>query len=185
VVGNAGWLIKRKRFDVFLRTAKKIQAVLPNACFVICGDGPEEQSLRELAIELGIASVVRFEGWISDLSDYYRAFDVLLFNSDFDTLPCAPMEAASYGCPTVASLQYGGLSEFIVHGMNGFLFTDHDTEALAKAILALANDESFAKRLRCAARQRLQTHFSPKAGARFYQLFFGGIHSIHENREHF
>jgi len=172
VVGNAGWLIKRKRFDVFLRAAAEIRKTLPTALFTICGGGPLESELRALANDLGIASAVRFEGWLTDLADHYRSWDVLLFNSDFDALGNVPMEGASHGCPIVTSLVYGGLGEFIEHGHNGYLFSQHDIVALAAAVVALAREPSRAAAIRAEARRTLETRFSPQATADFYRSFF-------------
>ena len=86
VKGNGGWLIQRKRFDVFLQTARQVLRQIPHAIFYICGGGPEEQRLRQLAQDLGIAHKVHFTGWVQDLTRYYQAWDALLFNTDFDAL---------------------------------------------------------------------------------------------------
>ena len=40
VVGNAGWLIERKRWDIFLQVAKVVAAEIPNSVFLIAGGGP-------------------------------------------------------------------------------------------------------------------------------------------------
>jgi glycosyltransferase involved in cell wall biosynthesis len=168
IIGNAGWLIPRKRFDVFLETAAVLRTRLPQARFVICGDGPDRHALEALASRLGLSDVVTFAGWVSDLTDYYRAWDVLLFNSDFDTLPCAPMEAASHGCPTVASLVSGGLDEFIADERTGILLREHDTGRLADALALLATEESRLAALRVGALATLRANFSTEIGAQFY-----------------
>ncbi len=173
VVGNAGWLIARKRFDVFLDAAAAIAHAVPEARFVICGDGPLRAALAARAADLGLAGRVRFEGWVADLSDHYRAWDALLFNSDFDAFGNVAIEAASHGCPVVASLAYGGLGEFLEHGVNGFLFRAHDTAALTEAAVALARDPALAARVRAAARTTLAARFSPDAALAFYRGFFG------------
>src|SRR5439155_12990141 len=80
IVGNAGWLIPRKRFDVFLRVAARIRQAIPDAVFVIAGDGPERANLEALAIELGVAPAVHWLGWRPELAALYRAIDVLVFN---------------------------------------------------------------------------------------------------------
>jgi len=172
VVGNAGWLIKRKRFDVFLQTARHVLHKIPNAQFVICGGGPEEVALCAQAAELGIAHRVRFQGWVEELSLHYQAWDALLFNSDFDTLPCAPMEAASYGCVCVASSRYSGLSEFLKSGQTGMLFDKHDPEELADVLVKLARDPAFALHLRLGAAAKLKEEFSPDQGRQFYERYF-------------
>src|SRR4029079_19503619 len=67
VVGNAGWLIKRKRFDVFLRVAQEVLRHPPETLFVIAGDGRERANLEALASQLGIEKQIRWLGWQPDL----------------------------------------------------------------------------------------------------------------------
>lgn len=172
VVGNAAWLTERKRFDVFLTTAKQILNRIPETRFVVCGGGPLEAQLRAQARSLGIEASVTFTGWVEDLSDYYQSWDVMLFNSDYDTLPCGPLEASAHGCVVVASLRYGGLSEFIHHDVNGFLLNDHDVNRLAEIVCGLAVDRGLAERCRSASRNLLEGEFSVAAGAAFYREFF-------------
>jgi glycosyltransferase involved in cell wall biosynthesis len=134
VIGNAGWLIPRKRFDIFLRVAARVAASIPEAVFLIAGDGPERQPLQRLAQELGIEHRVRWMGWQTDLTDSYLAIDVLLFNSDWDAFPTTPLEAMSYAIPVVASVIHGGLGEVISSPADGFLLGRHDVPALAAQV---------------------------------------------------
>jgi glycosyltransferase involved in cell wall biosynthesis len=173
IVGNGGWLNANKRYDVFLETAARVAARLNESCFVICGGGPAEGDLQRLAADLGIAGRTHFTGWVADMDPYYQAFDVLLFNSDKDTLPCAPMEAASLGCTVVASLRYGGLGEFLKDGHNSFFFGDHDPDRLAEAVCELAENPSLAERLRREAAADLAQRFSIEKCAAFFREFFG------------
>ena len=171
-VGNGGWLIPRKRFDVFLRTAQAVVRRLPNAEFHICGGGPEEARLRQLAAELGIQERVHFRGWVADLTHYYQAWDVLLFNTDLDALGCTPLEAASHGCLCVASCRYGGLPEFIKQGETGFILPEHDPEKLADFIVQLARDPEQALRIRRQAADRLRQEFNHEQALNFYATYF-------------
>lgn len=174
IVGNAGWLIRRKRFDVFLRTAQIVSRKLPHARFYICGGGPEEQSLRQLAAELGIADKVHFQGWVENMSVYYQAWDALLFNTDFDALGNSPLEAASHGCLSVASCIYGGLSEFIDHGQTGLLWNHHDLEKMAGGLINLAGKTGLSQSIRTRAVAKLKQEFSNEAAVRFYEHYFCG-----------
>ena len=177
LIGNGGWLIPRKRFDIFLRTAQLVALQMPNARFYICGGGPEEHNLRKLAEDLGIGDKVYFQGWVPNMAPYYRAWDVLLFNSDFDTSPCTPLEAASHGCLCVTSLRYGGLSEFIKSGQTGFLLDQHDLERLAGFIVQLARDSELAVNLRRRAVELLAREFSHEKALAFYEKFFRPVRS--------
>lgn len=173
IVGNGGRMIKEKRFDVFLDTAALVLAQDPEAFFVICGSGPVEHEMKQRAVGLGIASRVRFAGWVADLRPYYQAWDLTLFNSDSDTLPRAPMEAASHGTIIVASLLYGGLGEFVVHGRNGYLLDRHDPAELARLILQIARNPALAEQFRNSALSDLTSRYTVEASVAFYKQFFG------------
>src|SRR5690606_30878970 len=54
VVGNGGWFVPRKRFDVFLEVAARVHARRPDSIFLLCGGGPEEAGLRQQARALGL-----------------------------------------------------------------------------------------------------------------------------------
>ncbi|MGD0126388.1 MAG: glycosyltransferase [Terriglobia bacterium] len=137
VIGNAGWLTARKRFDVFLYVAARVAACLPKAVFVIAGDGPERAYLGRLAQQLGIAQRIRWMGWLSDLRDFYFALDVLQFNSDWDASPTTPLQAMSYGIPVVASVLNGGLGEIVSSPAYGVHLQQHDVPALAEQVMRL------------------------------------------------
>jgi glycosyltransferase involved in cell wall biosynthesis len=172
LVGNAGWLTQRKRWDVFLLTAKQVLQQLPQTHFVVVGGGPEAEELHTLARDLGLADHVTFTGWQKDVDRYFEAFDILLFNSDFDTLPRTPGEAMGRGCVVVASLKYGGLGELVHHERNGILLPEHDTAALAQHILRLHADPGLRERYRAAAVQTLEQRHSRQAATGFYRDFF-------------
>jgi len=138
VIGNAGWLIQRKRFDVFLHVAALVHAAMPEAEFLIAGNGPQRTELVALADRLGVGSKVHWLGWQEDLTHFYRSLDVLVFNSDWDAFPTTPLEAMAHGLPVVASLVNGGLEE--VMGRNGdvgFLLPTHDVDRLARMVMDL------------------------------------------------
>lgn len=148
IVGNAGWLIPRKRFDIFLETAAHIAVNVPSAHFVIAGDGPERERLQALAARLEIAEKVHWLGWHKDMKSFYLSLDALLFNSDWDALGMAPLEAMSYGVPVIASVVHGGLEEIIVDDRYGYLLREHDSRRLSDAVIAALSPEGAAMGLR-------------------------------------
>ena len=108
VVANAGQLIPRKRWDVFLNVAARVARRERDAQFLIAGDGPARPALEARARALGLDGRVRFIGWQRDTYAVYGASDVLLFNSDADAFGRTPAEAMACGVPVVASVAYGG-----------------------------------------------------------------------------
>ena len=165
LVGNAGWLIERKRWDVFLRTAAKIAEQVKNVIFLISGDGPLRQELVAQAKGLGLEDRVRWLGWQEDLTSFYLSLDLLLFNSDWDAAPRTPLEAGSYLIPVVASVLNGGVNEVISSDEVGYLLNRHDEDWLAEKAIRLLGDASLRHRMGAACRQVLAERHDPMRNA--------------------
>jgi glycosyltransferase involved in cell wall biosynthesis len=161
IVGNAGWLIRRKRFDVFLKVARNVASASPDTIFVVAGDGPEADAMRSLSAELGIADRVRWLGWQEDLRLFYHSLDLLLFNSDWDAMGRTPLEALAFGVPVVASILQGGLLEILNRESYGPIFTTHDVDEMTNATLLILNDGQAASQLVDAGRRQLERLASP------------------------
>lgn len=162
VVGNAGWLIPRKRFDVFLQVAQRVAEEVPNALFLIAGDGEEKSRLDSLAEQLNIAGRVKWLGWQKDLTPFFQCLDVMLFNSDWDAMGLSPLEAMSYGVPLVASVQQGGLKEIVSNDEYGYLISTHDIDALAAKVIYLLQNPDKARSVALAGRQRVEDVSNPE-----------------------
>lgn len=185
VVGNAGWLIERKRWDVFLEVAAEVlknreipkdgvnSATLSSGhlesaepLFLIAGDGPMREQLAGQADRLGIQSRIRWLGWQKDLGNFYKSIDLLLFNSDWDAQARTPLETMARGIPVVASVREGGTKEFILDKSMGVLLNDHDVQGLAGAVCDLMADREALLAMGRAARERVRVHGSPEKHAR-------------------
>jgi glycosyltransferase involved in cell wall biosynthesis len=162
VVGNAGWLIPRKRWDVFLNVAARVVGKYPSVSFLIAGDGPERSNLEAQARALGIQDRIRWLGWQKDLSDFYQSLDVHLFNSDWDAMPRTPQEAMSYAVPVVASVLHGGTREMITDESVGVCLPEHDLEKLAHHVVHFLADGDAAEHVGKAGRERIKTMGDPK-----------------------
>lgn len=155
VVGNAGWLIQRKRFDVFLQVAGLVSQSAPDAVFLIAGGGPEEDRLRHLAENLGIGGRVHWIGWQEDMSNFRNSLDVLLFNTDWDALGLTPQETVAMGIPLVASVQHGGLREVLDDETAAKVLENHDAGELARQVLDIRADPTAALTRAAQCRQHL------------------------------
>jgi glycosyltransferase involved in cell wall biosynthesis len=179
IIGNAGWLIPRKRFDVFLQVAAKVLLSLPEALFLIAGDGEERARLEALADQLQIRERVKWLGWQQDLTPFFHSLDVMLFNSDWDAMGLSPLEAMGYGVPLVASVLQGGLKEIITSDEYGYLIATHDVDALAARIVFLLQNPHEARRVALAGRERMTQVSSPsELTAQVEALLFGSTGNI-------
>jgi len=161
-VSNAGWLIARKRFDVFLRVAALVRESFPTAIFLIAGDGPEKPHLQALASSLGLGQSVKWLGWREDVSTLYKASDVLLFNSDWDALGRTPVEAILLGTPAVVSQVHGGLWETLEPDVHVFMRRDHDIGWLSSRVEYLFRNPVDSSAMVHRARIHLQSTASPE-----------------------
>ena len=169
VIGNAGWLIPRKRWDVFLQTAQKIKQAVPEAVFIIAGDGPLRRELENQAAVLGISNNLRWLGWCKDMADFYRGIDLLLFNTDWDAFPVTPQEAMTYGRPVVASAINSGLKELFAQFNPGVLFHEHNIAGLADAAIELLRNRELAARCGQAGRDGMRRIGNPQVIAETYE----------------
>ncbi len=162
MIGNAGWLIPRKRWDIFLQVGQLVAAKIPEARFIVAGDGPELANLKKLALSLGIEDRVIWIGWQKNLEKFYQSLDLLLFNSDWDAVGRTPLEAMSYGVPVVASVVHGGLREIIDDESCGFVLDSHDVPRLAAKAVEILADEEFATRMGRQSRAKIEQVGSPR-----------------------
>ena len=103
VFGTVGRLSDQKNqmflLDIFALILKKD----PTSILSIVGKGGLEETLRSRAEDLGIEKHVRFEGSVSNVPSYLKAFDVFLFPSRYEGLGMAAVEAQAAGLPTLMS----------------------------------------------------------------------------------
>ena len=181
VVGNAGWLIPRKRFDMFLRVASGVARLVPNALFLIAGDGPERERLEALAADLKIGERVRWIGWQKDLTGFYQSLDVMLFNSDWDAMGLTPLEAMSHAIPLVASVQHGGLKEVVNKDDYGFLIPFHKVDALVERAVFLLQNPDEARKIALAGRARVEAVSRPEEIAAKIESLICGEYPIRQH----
>ncbi|MBR2328786.1 MAG: glycosyltransferase, partial [Clostridia bacterium] len=145
-VGIAARLNPVKDIATLIRGFAIAEKTTPNLRLLIAGEGPEEEMLRGLAKELGVADKVAFLGWISDTDAFYSCLDINTLTSVSETFPYALTEGARYKLATVSS-RVGGVPALIDSGVNGMLFEPGDYEKLGKALSMLAENEGARKKM--------------------------------------
>jgi glycosyltransferase involved in cell wall biosynthesis len=114
-----------------------------SARLLLVGEGPEEDSLRQLARQLDSGDYLEFVGQIQneEVPQYMAAADIFVLPSLAEGFPVTVLEAMASGLPIVAT-RAGGLPEIIEDGHNGFLVEPKNLEQIADRLLQLlGNDE--------------------------------------------
>lgn len=128
-------LEKVKGHEFVLKAAQLLQREDASIKILIVGTGSEEQSLKQLAQDLGLSNCI-FTGFVGDVRSVMGMIDLNINASHTETTNLVLLEGLSLGVPAVAS-DSGGNPYVINDGVNGVLFEEGDYVALSKAILAL------------------------------------------------
>jgi glycosyltransferase involved in cell wall biosynthesis len=104
----------------------------------VIGDGPLRRRLQERAVSLGVDSIVRFPGHVSeaDLRDWYRAADLFVLPTiAYEGFGMATLEALACGTPVVGT-PVGATPELLVPLEPALVAGGAGAESLASAIAA-------------------------------------------------
>lgn len=159
VVAGVGRLNPQKNFSLFVRVAAEVVKRHPEAVFILAGEGPEGEMLRECARESGIAENVRFCGYVADTRRVYLAADVLLMPSLFEGLPMTLLEAMAMRLPVVASA-LDGIAEVVEDGRDGFLVRSGDRNGFSERVCQLIENPVLAAGIGAAASEKIARDFS-------------------------
>lgn len=108
---------------------------------LICGFGPLEQKLKQIAGIGGVAERCHFLGFRTDVKELYLASDMFVFASQREGLPRSTMEAMLAGLPCVVSKIRGNV-DLIEENRGGLLVPAKDVDSFAKAMTIMAQDPS-------------------------------------------
>jgi glycosyltransferase involved in cell wall biosynthesis len=135
-------LYNRKGLDVLLHAIAKLGTAVKGYSFLVVGDGPEEQTLRLLAADLGIKDAVVFTGELqsSEIAKLYKDCEFFVLPSRSEPFGIVLLEAMVFGKAIIAT-KVGGIPEFVVDGYNGILVPTEDSDALAEQIKCLIDDQ--------------------------------------------
>jgi glycosyltransferase involved in cell wall biosynthesis len=129
----------------FLESAGHVLREMPEATFIMAGDGDGLDDAKRHARDLGIADRVRFPGFLEgrEVENALAACDLFVLSSVSEPFGIAPLEAARRGIPVIISRQ-SGVAEVLKSARQ---FDFWDTEGLARNILDLLADPAGAAAL--------------------------------------
>ncbi len=134
VIGHMGAFTEEKGQDVLIAAASVLRQSLPRARFVLAGEGPLLNAVRQ-----GAPRTVSFPGFVADPSAFFASLDLFVMPSRAEAWGLAALDAMAHGVPVIAS-DAGGLPEIVEPGNGGWLVPAGDPTALARAITVAASD---------------------------------------------
>lgn len=160
LLGNVSRHVAAKRIDLLIKATEVLLKEFPNIRLALVGDGPDHSDLKALTKSLGIAAHVEFLGSHLEVAPFIDCFDVAVLSSvDLEGCSNFLLEAMGMGKPVVAS-DFGGNSELVVEGENGYIVPSGNLEALVKALRGVIVNKELRRSMGEQGRKMVQTRFS-------------------------
>jgi glycosyltransferase involved in cell wall biosynthesis len=159
VAGIVALLRSEKNHELFLQMAARATRELPDAHFLVIGDGPRREELQRLAVELGVNEQVHFVGRRAEVPELLGLLDVFVLTSQMEANPVSILEAGATAKPVVATA-VGSIPETVLEGQTGFLVEPGDVRMLSKRVLEVLTNPGAAQRMGAAARQHIVQNWS-------------------------
>ena len=171
VVGMVGRLATQKAPDIFVKAASVIKQRIPEAFFVIVGDGLNRMDTERMVREYGLMDSFLITGWVNDPFNYICNFDVAMLMSRWEGFGLVLPEYMLTRKPIVAS-NVDAIPEIIQDGVNGLLVEREDYYGAAEAVIKLHDDPGLCEYLVNNAFTIVKDRFNVERTAREHRDLF-------------
>lgn len=169
LVGTVMRLNEEKRPLLWAEIAARVAKALPDAHFLVVGDGPLRKQLETWNTRPDLAGKLHLVGLERQSLEAMAAMDLFLLSSRGEGLPNVLVEAQAVGVPVVTT-RVGGAPETLDAGRSGWVLTSDQPRRAAAEIVRLLKDKSW-----------LQT--AGETGPRFVRTNFGLERMLDETLE--
>ncbi|HEV3141992.1 MAG TPA: glycosyltransferase [Vicinamibacterales bacterium] len=159
VVGNVAALVPHKGQRYLIEAAHLVVQEIPDARFIILGEGELRDPLEHLVREHHLEKHVLLPGFRTDVLGCIKRFDLFVMSSVTEGLGTSLLDAMACARPIVAT-RAGGIPEIVEDECNGLLVPARDAASLAGAIVRALKDESLRRRLGDAGFARVRERFT-------------------------
>lgn len=161
VVGMVGRMSPQKAPDVFAKMAKQVKDEVPNAHFIIVGNGNQEAEIKKYAEDNGFSDRLHITGWVDNPMSYVELFDVACLLSRWEGFGLALPEYMMAGKPIVAS-RVDAIPNIIQNGKNGLLVEVDDAVSASEAVLRLYRESGLRDRLVAQGMEDVHNRFNAR-----------------------
>jgi L-malate glycosyltransferase len=159
VVGNVAALVPHKGQRYLIEAAHLVVQQVPDARFIILGEGELRDPFERLVREYHLEKHVLLPGFRIDVAGCMKSFDLFVMSSVTEGLGTSLLDAMACARPVVAS-RAGGIPEIVEDGVTGLLVPPRDPAALSNAIVRALGDEGLRARMGNAGFARVSERFT-------------------------
>lgn len=179
VILTSGRLAKRKGVAWFI--SEVMPKLSENMLYVVVGDGPDNENIKNAIEKSGLAERVKMLGYIQDADRnlLFNASDIFVqpnikIEGDMEGFGISVIEAASCKIPVIAS-RLEGLQDAIKDGENGFLVESENAGAWVNKINEILSDDTFHREFGAKARNYVIENYSWEKISRQYLEEIGSV----------
>ncbi|HSL54559.1 MAG TPA: glycosyltransferase [Pyrinomonadaceae bacterium] len=151
-----------KDYPMFLRSARVVKDAVPEAAFLLAGEGELSDSLRVLARDLGISDSTFFLGRCENVAELLAVSEICVLSSKAEGFSNSILEYMAAGRPVVVT-SVGGAPEVVSEGETGYLVRSGDDAMMAERLIALLRDPERARAMGAKGRRLVEEKFSCEA----------------------
>ncbi len=150
-----------KDYPTFLRAAQRVSNAVPDVGFLLVGEGELQESIKQLAAQLGIDGNTFLLGRCENIAEPLSVSDVCVLSSKAEGFSNSILEYMAAGRPVVAT-DVGGAREAIVQGETGYLVPPGDDQLMAERIISLVQNPQMARLMGEQGRRVVEEKFSSR-----------------------
>ncbi|WP_025283911.1 glycosyltransferase family 4 protein [Lactobacillus helveticus] len=174
VVGMVGRLSKQKAPDTFVKAAKLIKEKIPNAFFLMVGDGELRDQVESLINQYNLGSSFLITGWIDNPTAYMKIMDVGMLLSRWEGFGLVLPEYMACGVPIIAT-NVDAIPNIVRNNENGLLVEKDNYCEAANQVMALHNDFEIRNRIIKKAAQCVHSKFNGSRVAQESRDIYRGL----------
>jgi len=159
LIGTAARLDPVKDLPTLLAALAQARSRGAALKLVIIGDGDERAGLEAIVRERQLQGVVQILGYRADVRRLLPALDLYVNSSISEGISLTILEAMAAGLPVVAT-SVGGTPEVVVHDVTGLLVAARSPDAMANAMVELAESPERRRAFATAGRSRVEASFT-------------------------
>lgn len=165
VIGMVGRLSKQKAPDTFVKAAKLIKEKIPNAFFLMVGDGELRDQIENLISQYDLGSSFLITGWVDNSTAYMKIMNVGMLLSRWEGFGLVLPEYMACGIPIVAT-NVDAIPNIVKDGVNGMLVNKDSFVGVQKVCTGLKNDTELKDRIIASAKSMVRNKFGAKRVAK-------------------
>lgn len=146
IIGMVGRICEQKAPDIFIKAASLIRKSIPNAYFIIVGDGEMKNEILKLAKSKNIEDRVKITGWVNEPMRYIKLFDQAMLLSRWEGFGLVVAEYMLAEKPIIAT-DVDAIPKIILNGINGMLVEKDDFNKVYELSLKIKNNEELRDKL--------------------------------------